>query len=129
VIRSSFPPHPPFPLYSPSCVSGVNYLSDPRQVFAEMHRVLRSGGMAVVAFSNRSFLDKTIAVWKREIYDSEGQVHIVRDMFQYSVERKSGFRDITGLDITPRSESTSGGGEDGESEAGDPLWVVTAIKV
>ena len=36
----------------------VQYLKKPREVFSELQRVLKPGGMAVVAFSHRSFIEK-----------------------------------------------------------------------
>lgn len=36
----------------------IQYLTKPREVFAELQRVLKPGGMAVVAFSHRSFIEK-----------------------------------------------------------------------
>ena len=36
----------------------MQYLTNPRAVFAEMQRVLKPGGMAVVAFSHRCFIEK-----------------------------------------------------------------------
>lgn len=40
------------------CAAKVQYLTKPREVFAEMQRVLKPGGMAVVIFSHRSFIEK-----------------------------------------------------------------------
>ena len=36
-------------------VVSVDYLNKPKDVFAEMHRVLRPGGCAIMSFSNRCF--------------------------------------------------------------------------
>ena len=46
-----------------TCVSSVDYLTRPREVFAEVHRVLAPGGVFLVAFSNRVFAEKAVAVW------------------------------------------------------------------
>lgn len=46
-----------------NCV-GVQYLQHPADVFAELHRVLRPGGPAIVTFSNRCFPTKAVAIWQ-----------------------------------------------------------------
>ena len=43
----------------------VQYLQQPEEVFAEMHRVLKPGGVAIVSFSNRLFYEKAIAAWRQ----------------------------------------------------------------
>lgn len=45
------------------CSLSIEYLSDPRTVFAEVRRVLRPGGRFVIAVSNRWFPPKAINVW------------------------------------------------------------------
>lgn len=90
----------------------IQYLTQPRAVFAEMHRVLKPGGMAVVAFSNRCFIDKTVAVWANEVYDGEGHAHVIREYFWHSVE--GGWSGLSSADVSPRQ--------------GDPIWIVTAVK-
>ncbi|WP_008312430.1 class I SAM-dependent methyltransferase [Leptolyngbya sp. PCC 6406] len=42
----------------------VQYLQYPEAVFAEIHRILKPGGIAIVSFSNRMFYQKAIAVWR-----------------------------------------------------------------
>jgi SAM-dependent methyltransferase len=42
----------------------IQYLQYPEQVFAEIARVLRPGGILVVSFSNRCFPTKAIRVWR-----------------------------------------------------------------
>ncbi|CAE7318269.1 bioC [Symbiodinium natans] len=44
-------------------VVSVDYLIKPRDVFAEMHRVLKPGGVAIMSFSNRCFFTKAINMW------------------------------------------------------------------
>lgn len=48
----------------------VQYLQQPEAVFAEIRRVLKPDGQAIVSFSNRMFYQKAIAAW-RDASDSE----------------------------------------------------------
>jgi len=90
----------------------VQYLTDPRAVFSEMHRVLRPGGMALVAFSHRCFIEKCVHEWVKEINDGEGHAHLICRYFQYGP--RGGWVQLSSSDVSPRH--------------GDPLWVVTAVK-
>ncbi len=57
----------------------VQYLQCPEAVFAEIYRVLKPGGIAIVSFSNRMFYEKAIAAWRE---GSESQrVELVRAYF------------------------------------------------
>lgn len=42
----------------------VQYLQNPEAVFAEIYRVLKPGGVAIVSFSNRMFYHKAIQAWR-----------------------------------------------------------------
>ncbi|NEP60736.1 MAG: class I SAM-dependent methyltransferase [Symploca sp. SIO2G7] len=42
----------------------VQYLQHPETVFAEIYRILKPGGIAIVSFSNRMFYHKAIAAWR-----------------------------------------------------------------
>lgn len=58
----------------------VQYLQYPEAVFAEIYRILKPGGIAIVSFSNRMFYQKAIAAWRDA---SEAQrVHLVKQYFQ-----------------------------------------------
>ncbi|CAK0816128.1 unnamed protein product [Prorocentrum cordatum] len=91
----------------------VQYLTDPRAVFGEVHRVMKPGGMALVAFSHRCFLEKCVRAWAEETYDGEGHAHIVGRYFQHGP--KGGWEDLSSADASPQH--------------GDPIWLVTATKV
>ncbi|MBE7380729.1 MAG: class I SAM-dependent methyltransferase [Leptolyngbya sp. SIO1E4] len=42
----------------------VQYLQYPEAVFAEIYRILKPGGIAIISFSNRMFYQKAIAAWR-----------------------------------------------------------------
>ena len=42
----------------------VQYLQHPEAVFAEIYRILKPGGIAIISFSNRMFPNKAIAAWR-----------------------------------------------------------------
>ena len=42
----------------------VQYLQYPEAVFAEIHRILKPGGVAIFSFSNRMFYQKAIQAWR-----------------------------------------------------------------
>jgi SAM-dependent methyltransferase len=42
----------------------VQYLQHPEAVFAEIYRILKPGGIAIMSFSNRMFPHKAIAAWR-----------------------------------------------------------------
>jgi len=90
----------------------VQYLTKPREVFAEMQRVLKPGGMAVVIFSHRSFIEKAVQLWASEPDDGEGHAHAVCRYFQHGPEK--GWEKLSTMDVSPRH--------------GDPVWIVTAVK-
>lgn len=42
----------------------VQYLQYPEAVFAEIYRILKPGGVAIISFSNRMFYQKAIEAWR-----------------------------------------------------------------
>merc|ERR1712007_52672 len=62
-------------------VVSVDYLSRPREIFEEMHRVLKPGGVAIMSFSNRCFFTKAIAMWRANMSDGPGHCRIVGNYF------------------------------------------------
>lgn len=62
-----------------NCVS-VQYLQYPEAVFAEIHRILKPGGIAIFSFSNRMFYDKAIQAWREGSENS--RVELVKSYFQ-----------------------------------------------
>jgi SAM-dependent methyltransferase len=60
----------------------VDYLTRPFEVFREVARVLKPGGLAAVIFSNRMFEQKAVRIW-REASEQE-RIFIVEDYLQDS---------------------------------------------
>lgn len=58
----------------------VQYLQYPEKVFAEIRRVLASGGVAIVSFSNRMFYQKAISAWRDA--DDRERLELVKQYFQ-----------------------------------------------
>jgi len=58
----------------------VQYLQYPEAVFAEMYRILKPGGIAIVSFSNRMFYQKAIAAWRDA--SEEQRIELVKQCFQ-----------------------------------------------
>jgi len=110
-------------------VVSVDYLNKPREVFEEMHRVLRPGGQAMMSFSNRCFPTKAIKMWLNA--DDSGRQKIVASYFNYAPQ--GGWRDIAAVDISPSADRPVG--FDLRSifssilSPGDPMFVVRAVKV
>eukprot|EP00746_Dinoflagellata_sp_MGD_P145428 gnl/MRDRNA2_/MRDRNA2_78037_c0_seq3.p1 gnl/MRDRNA2_/MRDRNA2_78037_c0~~gnl/MRDRNA2_/MRDRNA2_78037_c0_seq3.p1 ORF type:complete len:273 (+),score=45.99 gnl/MRDRNA2_/MRDRNA2_78037_c0_seq3:86-904(+) len=96
-------------------VVSVDYLTKPQEIFKEIHRVMKPGGVAIMSFSNRCFPTKAIAMWVKDMSDGPGHCQIVGNYFHFCPE--DGWRDISAVDISPQP---------GRS---DPVWVVTAVKV
>jgi SAM-dependent methyltransferase len=85
-----------------ACAVSVQYLVQPIEVFADVRRVLVSGGPVVVSFSNRCFPTKAVAVWLAASDDEH------RALVRAYLER-SGFVDV----VDERVATTD-----------DPLFVV-----
>lgn len=69
------------------CTVSVQYLTSPIEVFADVRRVLRPGSPFAVAFSNRCFPTKAVAIWR---YGTDADhVDLVRAYFA-----NAGFADV-----------------------------------
>uniref|UniRef100_A0A7S0Z0W2 Methyltransferase type 11 domain-containing protein n=1 Tax=Hemiselmis tepida TaxID=464990 RepID=A0A7S0Z0W2_9CRYP len=78
-----------------TCVVSVDYLIKPLEVFKEVQRVLRPGGVFIVSQSNRCFATKAIQIWLNT-NDLE-HVFIIGSYFHYA----GGFKPPKALDISP----------------------------
>ena len=75
-------PVPPASVDHAVCCVSVDYLTRPVEVFRDVGRVLRPGGLFVVTFSDRCFPTKAIRGWLAT--DDAGHVEIVRTYFRES---------------------------------------------
>lgn len=92
-------------------VVSVDYLTKPLEIFKEMHRVLKPGGLAAMSFSNRCFFTKAISIWTST--GDIDHVMIVGSYFHYT----GGFEPPRALDISPNP---------GRS---DPMYIVYSRKL
>ncbi|XP_043707138.1 uncharacterized protein LOC122656607 isoform X1 [Telopea speciosissima] len=92
-------------------VVSVDYLSKPIDVFKEMSRILKPGGLAIMSFSNRCFWTKAISIWT-STGDADHAL-IVGSYFHYA----GGFEPPQAVDISPNP---------GRS---DPMYIVYSTRV
>jgi SAM-dependent methyltransferase len=58
----------------------VDYLTRPLEVFQEVNRVLKPGGVFIVLFSNRLFPQKAVKLWRES--SEEERILLVQDFFK-----------------------------------------------
>ncbi|XP_042492398.1 uncharacterized protein LOC122071968 [Macadamia integrifolia] len=92
-------------------VVSVDYLTKPIDIFKEMCRVLKPGGLAIMSFSNRCFFTKAISIWTST--GDTDHVLLVGSYFHYA----GGFEPPQAVDISPNP---------GRS---DPMYIVYSRKV
>lgn len=104
-------PELPFPdarFHAVLLAVSVQYLTRPVEVFRSVARVLRPGGLSIVAMSHRCFPTKAVRVFHG--VDGEGRMALVSRFHELAGE----FRDIDALDRSP--------------DGADPLWIVRAVR-
>lgn len=91
------------------CNVSIDYLSKPLEIMREIHRVLKSGSRAHMAFSNRCFPTKVVSKWLK--IEDEERPRMVADYFHFA--SANAFKNIEIVEAeTPH----------------DPLWIVRATK-
>ncbi len=102
------------------CTASLEYLIQPRDVFAEVLRVLRPGGVFVSTFSNRWFPTKAIQVWG-ELHEFE-RVGMATQWLQHA-----GFERLHTFSSRgwPRPKDDS---HYGETALSDPVYAVWGFK-
>mgnify|MGYP002630482865 CR=1 FL=1 len=89
-------------------VVSVDYVTRPLDLFAEMHRCLKPGGIAIMSFSNRMFWHKAVRIWTEA---TEWQRILICGLY-FDL---SGFEGLEALEVT-------------EPQGHDPLYIVQARK-
>jgi len=102
------------------CTASVEYLVQPRRVFAEVLRVLRSGGVFILTFSNRWFPTKAINVWG-ELHEFERVGLVTQCLQQAGFDRLNTFSSRG----WPRPESDP---HSGETTVSDPVYAAWGVK-
>ena len=122
-------------------VVSVDYLQKPLEVFQEMHRILRPGGVCLMSFSNRCFPTKAIAMWLQA--DDISRLTIVASYYHYSAKWSSiealDLKDTQQVPERPSAKDIFANPALGlawmnaaaavqQANAGDPMFVVKAMK-
>lgn len=90
----------------------VQYLQYPTAVFREIARVLPTGGVLIVSFSNRLFPQKAVRAWRAASMDERA------DLVRRYCDAAGGFESVETIRETPES---------GEyTDLGDPFYAVVA---
>lgn len=103
-----------------TCTASVEYLTQPKEVFTDIARILKKGGYCTISFSNRWFPTKAIQLWS-ELHDFEKMGYVIH-LFKSSGK----FDHIEALSVRgyPRPE------DDPHQEYyySDPVFLVSARK-
>ncbi|GFP92659.1 hypothetical protein PHJA_001410100 [Phtheirospermum japonicum] len=81
-------------------VVSVDYLTKPIDIFKDMSRILKPGGLAIISFSNRCFFTKAISIWTST--GDADHAMIVGAYFHYA----GGFEAPKAVDISPNPGRT-----------------------
>lgn len=93
-----------------NCVS-VDYLNKPLEVFSEVARVLKPGGVYINSFSNRNFPTKIVKIWGST--NNGEHMLIVKNYFKFG---SPDFEPAIAMDISPQPGLS------------DPMFIVEARK-
>ena len=99
----------------------VDYMTQPVQVFRDVGRILKPGGLFLVIFSNRMFPEKAVEIWRRS--NEEERILLVEDFF-----REAGVFEKTALFVSkgkPRPENDKYADQGIPS---DPIYALYAEK-
>ncbi|MFN5856796.1 MAG: class I SAM-dependent methyltransferase [Pseudanabaenaceae cyanobacterium] len=88
----------------------VQYLQYPEEIFAEIHRILKTGGITIVSFSNRMFYQKAIQAW-RDVSEMQ-RVQLVQKYFASVPQGFSKPEIIMRTSPVPQWMAMFGGGAD-----------------
>jgi len=81
-------------------VVSIDYLTQPLQISKEVARVLKPGGAAIFALSNRCFPTKAVNIWLKT-NDLE-HVYVVGSYFHYA----GGFKPPSAVEVSPNKATT-----------------------
>ncbi|WP_414529454.1 class I SAM-dependent methyltransferase [Nodularia chucula] len=102
-----------------NCVS-IQYIQYPEALFAEIYRILKPGGLAIISFSNRMFFQKAIQVWRDA--SEKTRVELVKHYFA-SVPGFTAPEVIVNQSTVPNFLQWLGAG------GGDPFYAVIAHRM
>lgn len=75
----------------------VDYMTSPLELFREMARVTKPGGLACCAFTNRCFPSKVVPAWFRP-FSEPAHVRLVGAYFKYSTDE---WDEVGVVDVSP----------------------------
>jgi len=100
-------------------VVSIDYLTQPMEICKEVARVLKPGGAAMFALSNRCFPTKAVNIWLQT--DDLEHVYVVGSYFHYA----GGFKPPSAVEVSPNQDTTPWAG--GRSQNIAYLSVVKAV--
>jgi SAM-dependent methyltransferase len=89
----------------------VQYLTRPVEIFRQVNRVLKPGGIFIVTFSNRMFPTKAVRIWRAG--SDRGHIELVRSYMEYAGNFENVRGGLANQEMIP---------------PGDPLFVVAGLK-
>jgi len=93
-----------------TCVVSIDYLTRPLEIFSEIGRVLKKGGICIISQSNRCFPTKAIDIWLKT--NDYQHIFIIGSYFHYSMK----FNPPESKDISPNFGFS------------DPMYIIQATK-